>query len=162
MTASGGVLLLEECFTYTSGREPDTVCLRMEWSTEIYDYVCKATVNGNQQCNSCIYESCDGGTRPRVDCTNLPEGEVLSRCTEDAEKSNPHSGIFTIINDNVLCAADEVLIDPFEGIPAESDEREITSVVDNSGSMPGTDVENSGNMSGTESLWLLVVMLLLW
>ena len=118
LDANGGILTLEECFTYVIGRDPDTVCLEIEWLPEISDYVCSANVNGDA-CNSCTYETCSNGNSnttlplPIVDCTNhAPGGEILDRCVEDQEKSSPHNGIFTIINDNVFClpAGDDGII----------------------------------------------------
>jgi len=109
MNSFGGVLWLKECFQYTQGRAPDEVCFQSEWSNAMAALTCNATVNDNP-CNSCTFGG-DGGdgncTGARMDCGNQPGGEVLDRCIEDKEKSNPHSGIFTIINDNVLCVDDD-------------------------------------------------------
>ena len=81
----------QECFTYTSGRKPDEVCTRVQWSDEIADYSCNTTVN-KQSCNSCSFQPCNGsGNLVIMDCTNQPDGEVLDRCIEDKEKSNPHT-----------------------------------------------------------------------
>ena len=105
-TITDGVLgydILEETLTYTAGRSE---VLRGTWIWTGVTFECNSFVNG-QPCSICEYQEC--AANPDFDhlilvCTNVPDGDTMNRCTEDYTQSNPHDGIFTIYNDNVVCA----------------------------------------------------------
>jgi hypothetical protein len=93
---------LQECATYILGRT-ETVC--GTWATVGDSFECDMTVNG-KACSICEYRSC--ANVPEFDhllaaCTNIPDGDTIDRCVEDYTKSNPHDGVFTIYNDNLVC-----------------------------------------------------------
>jgi len=92
-----------ETLTYTAGRSE---VLRGTWVWNGNNYECSSSVNG-QPCSLCEYQEC--AANPDFDhlllvCTNIPDGDTINSCTEDYTQSNPHDGIYTIYNDNVVCA----------------------------------------------------------
>jgi len=100
--ANGIFIRFEETVTYIKGRE-EQLFLTSWWDNA--GYKCSVNVDG-VECQSCSFQPCaakGGEDHLLLNCSNVPDGDTIDRCVEDATKSNPHDGVFTIINDNIVC-----------------------------------------------------------